>query len=257
MSTPPKPARAALVVLAAGAGLRALPASDRARSDGRAPTKVLRLVDGRPLLWWSLTAAAAAEVFSTYVLVARPEDAMIVTDVAAAVLPPDDVRITHGGPTRHASEWAAVRLLARDIRAGALDVVAIHDAARPAAPPRLFRDVVVGTQLHGGAVPGVPAPPVVPVDPTGTDVGVDGLVAVQTPQAFRADALLAAYERAAADGFEGTDTAACIEHYRDDPAVGRLEIACIPGAAENLKVTYPEDFARVGAELAATDPCGG
>jgi 2-C-methyl-D-erythritol 4-phosphate cytidylyltransferase len=249
MSTPVAPGRAALVVLAAGSGLRALPDRSRTREDGSPPTKVLRLLDGRPMLWWSLTAAVASDVFGTYVLVARPEDAMIVTDVAAATLPPSDVRITRGGPSRHASEWMALRLLARDVRAGTLDVIALHDAARPAAPAWLFRNVVVAAQMHGGAVPGVPAPPVVPLDPADT-LGAEGLVAVQTPQAFRAGALLAAYEHAAADGFEGTDTAACIERYRADPDVGNLEIVCVPGSEENLKVTYPEDFARVGPLLA-------
>ncbi len=47
----------------------------------------------------------------------------------------------------------------------------------------------------------------------------DDLVAVQTPQAFGARALLSAYDAAAADGFTGTDTAACLERYagRGDP----------------------------------------
>ena len=53
----------------------------------------------------------------------------------------------------------------------------------------------------------------------------DDLVGVQTPQAFRAAPLLAAYRRAAADGFEGTDTAACFERYADLPVVA------VPGGA--------------------------
>ena len=58
------------------------------------------------------------------------------------------------------------------------------------------------------------------------------------PQAFDARTLLAAYERADADGFEGTDTASCVERYAPD-----VEIAAVTGSAGNLKVTYPEDVA--------------
>ena len=63
-----------------------------------------------------------------------------------------------------------------------------------------------------------------------------GLVAVQTPQAFRAGALLDAYRRAHADGFVGTDTAACLERYAEVTVVG------VPSTAVNLKVTFPEDL---------------
>ena len=58
---------------------------------------------------------------------------------------------------------------------------------------------------------------------------------VQTPQAFRAAPLLAAYRSAAADGFEATDTAATFERY----AAGR--VAAVPSSPRNLKITFPDD----------------
>ena len=67
---------------------------------------------------------------------------------------------------------------------------------------------------------------------------------MQTPQAFRAAPLLEAYLRAASDGFEGTDTASCLERYVD------VEIAAVAGSPFNVKITYPEDVAVV-ARLAA------
>ena len=63
------------------------------------------------------------------------------------------------------------------------------------------------------------------------------LVGVQTPQAFRAAPLLAAYRAADRDGFVGTDTASCVEAYTD------LEIRCVPSPATNVKITYPHDVA--------------
>jgi 2-C-methyl-D-erythritol 4-phosphate cytidylyltransferase len=60
---------------------------------------------------------------------------------------------------------------------------------------------------------------------------------VQTPQAFRAVPLLDAYRCAEADGFTGTDTAACVATYTD------LPVCAVPGRATNLKVTFAEDLA--------------
>ena len=64
-----------------------------------------------------------------------------------------------------------------------------------------------------------------------------GLVRVQTPQAFRATELWRAYRCAERDGFTGTDTSSCVEHYTD------LEVRTFPGSATNLKVTYLRDVA--------------
>jgi 2-C-methyl-D-erythritol 4-phosphate cytidylyltransferase len=66
---------------------------------------------------------------------------------------------------------------------------------------------------------------------------------VQTPQAFRARELLAAYRQAAVDGFVGTDTAACLERYTDLAVVG------VPSSPTNLKITFPEDVTLAEALL--------
>ena len=73
------------------------------------------------------------------------------------------------------------------------------------------------------------------------------MVAVQTPQAFLAAPLLAAYRQAAADGFVGTDTASCIERYTD------LPVRCVPGDAGNIKITFPDDLFLAERLLAKAD----
>jgi len=73
-------------------------------------------------------------------------------------------------------------------------------------------------------------------------LATDDLATVQTPQAFDAQVLLAAYDAAAADGFAGTDTAACLERYADVP------IRAVAGERRNLKITFPEDL-RLAEEL--------
>jgi 2-C-methyl-D-erythritol 4-phosphate cytidylyltransferase len=213
---------AAAVVLAGGSGTRL----------GAEGNKVYLPLAGRPLLSWSLEAFARAPAIGRLVLVARPADRGPARAAARAVHRP--VEIVDGGGTRHDSEWAALRLLAPAIRAGELDVVVIHDGARPLVTQRLIADAVAAAREHGAAVPGVPLTEVAGRDLT----PVTGrLVRVQTPQAFRADLLLAAYAEADADCFTGTDTAACVERYAGIP------VHCIPGDPRNVKVTYRPDLA--------------
>ncbi|MGZ4476760.1 MAG: IspD/TarI family cytidylyltransferase, partial [Nocardioides sp.] len=125
------------------------------------------------------------------------------------------------------------------IEGGEIDVVAIHDAARPLASAALFRRVIDVAAEHGAAVPAVPAGVLSNADGSVAD---RDLVAVQTPQAFRAGTLLTAYDAAAAEHFVGTDTAACLERYAD------AVIHPIEGERRNLKITFPEDL-RLAEEL--------
>jgi 2-C-methyl-D-erythritol 4-phosphate cytidylyltransferase len=230
------------VVLAAGEGRRV----------GAAGNKVLLPLGGRPVLAWSLRTAAALPRLLRLVVVTRtPDRAEVDRLVARAGVP---VTVVLGGDTRHASEWQALQALAPEIDAGALDVVAIHDAARPLADAALFERTISAAARHGGAIPvrrhraliaretgnmspnGQAGTSTAPhVDLAATRNTGHALVGVQTPQAFRAEPLLHAYRQAARDGFTGTDTAVCVQRYAD------VAIQPVPAPATNLKITFPED----------------
>lgn len=226
---------AAVVILAAGSGSRS----------GAAVNKVLLPLADRPVLAWSVRDAQHTPDVRRVVVVFRPGEQESVADALAPHLGADDVWLVAGGESRHDSEWQALRALAGDIDAGRISVVAIHDGARPLAGPDLFAATLAAAQ-EGGAIPVVPLPPV--LDAAGQVRGA-GLAAVQTPQAFAAGPLLAAYTQAAADGFTGTDTAACLERYAPE-----LPIRAVTGAATNLKVTYPEDVETIRSLAAAAAP---
>jgi 2-C-methyl-D-erythritol 4-phosphate cytidylyltransferase len=215
---------AAIVVLAAGAGSRV----------GAEINKVLLPLDGVPLLAHSLRTALEVEDVHRIVVVVRPEDREQVAAALAPYLGAHDVWLVDGGSERHDSETRALEALRPDIESGEIGVVAIHDGARPLASAALFRTTLDVAALHGAAVPAVAVTGLVELD--GSPRSGD-LVGVQTPQAFRAPDLLAAYTRAAVDGFVGTDTAACLERYAE------VEIRAVQGEAANLKVTFPEDLA--------------
>ena len=216
--------QAAVVILAGGSGTRV----------GADTNKVLLPLGDGTVLGRSVRAALDVPDVTRLVLVVRPGDEEAVRAAVAPLLGDREVRMVRGGATRHASEWAALQALSEDIDAGAVDVVAVHDGARPLADVALFAATLDAAREHGGALPIVELPGLLGRD---LRAASPGLVGVQTPQAFRAAPLLDAHRRAAADGFESTDTAACFERYCDLPVVA------VHGGATNLKVTFPEDLA--------------
>jgi len=120
------------------------------------------------------------------------------------------------------------------------DVVLVHDAARPLASRRLFATVI--DAIAGGADAAVPGLLVVDTLKRVDDhhvvetVSREGLVAVQTPQAFRAEALRAAH----AGNGNDTDDAALVE-------AGGGKVVVVDGERRNLKLTGADDL-----ELART-----
>lgn len=150
-----------------------------------------------------------------------------------------------GGDSRSASVRAG--LAAVPAEAG---VVVVHDAARPLASPALFEAVVAAVVAGAdGAVPGLPVSDTVKrVGADGVITGTvprEGLVAVQTPQAFRAEALRAAHRA----GGDAGDDATLVEG-----AGGRVVV--VPGEATNLKVTNPGDVAVAAALVGLTEGAG-
>ncbi|MGV0848848.1 IspD/TarI family cytidylyltransferase [Mycolicibacterium phlei] len=222
MTTTPQ---AVAVVLAAGMGTRV-------GADGN---KAYLPVAGRPLAAWSLQTAARVPEIARIVLVYRRGEQRLARDLADGELPGVAVEFVEGGDSRHGSELNALNYLAADIESGAVDVVLIHDAARPLAGPQMFTRALQVAREFGGAIPALPMSGAVTADLAAVPDAT--LVRVQTPQAFRARALLAAYRQAERDGFDGTDTSSCIEEFTD------IVVRTFPGELRNLKVTFARDIA--------------
>jgi 2-C-methyl-D-erythritol 4-phosphate cytidylyltransferase len=220
---------AAAIVLAGGSGARI----------GAGRNKVYLPLGERTVLGWSLRAFATHPAISAVVLVTRPEDAERAEREAAELAA---VEIVTGGATRQDSEWWGLQRLAERIAAYAVDTVLIHDGARPLVSSALISAVLAAARVDGGAVPGLLRDDLAAATPDGTGLrwppDADALVAVQTPQGFRARPLLAAYDRAREEGFVGTDTASCVQRFSD------LPVRWVPGDEHNLKITYPHDLAR-------------
>jgi 2-C-methyl-D-erythritol 4-phosphate cytidylyltransferase len=159
------------VILAAGSGSRV----------GAEVNKVLLPLAGVPVLAWSVRDALALDDVRRVVVVVRDGEQEAVGEALVPHLDADqEVAVVAGGSTRHRSEQAALRALAAEIGSGEIDVVAIHDGARPLAGGALFGAILAAAREHGGAIPVVPAEGLLST----ALVPVAGrLGTVQTPQA--------------------------------------------------------------------------
>ena len=226
MSEPDVPAAA--ILLAAGAGKRI----------GATHPKAFLPIGERPMLSVAAAAAAASPRIGALVVAAPPgyEDEAR-SSVEGLSLP---TTVLTGGRTRQASVRAALSALAPDA-----NVVVVHDAARPFAPPDLFTEVIRAVEAGAdGAIPVVPV--------TDTVKRLDGIRVVdtidrtelanaQTPQAFRVGVLRAAHERAVTDGDAVTDDAALLER--------TATVVAVVGDPMNFKITTLLDLARAEARM--------
>jgi 2-C-methyl-D-erythritol 4-phosphate cytidylyltransferase len=163
------------------------------------------------------------------------EVARAVSDGVVLVVPPADVDAecgVAGGATRSESVRAGLAAVPPSAT-----IICVHDAARPFASSRLFEAVIEAIHAGAdGAVPGVPVTDTIKLI-DGANAVVEtprrsALVAVQTPQAFRASILRGAHS----SGGDATDDAALVEQ-----CGGRVVV--VAGEQANRKITHIEDLA--------------
>jgi 2-C-methyl-D-erythritol 4-phosphate cytidylyltransferase len=202
---------------------------------GAGGPKALVEVAGKPLVAWALEALASAASIEGIVVAAPPGFERMVADLAEA-----EVRVVPGGESR--SESVALALV--EVQT---DLVAVHDAARPLAPAELFDEVVAllaGDEALDGVVAAAPVADTVKRAGAESEVvetvDRDGLWAVQTPQACRAEKLRKAM--AAEDVARATDDASLVE-----ASGGRVGIH--PWPKPNPKLTTPADMVVIEALL--------
>jgi 2-C-methyl-D-erythritol 4-phosphate cytidylyltransferase len=201
-------------------------------------------LDGAPLLLHALRP-----------FLAHPEVACVVVALARedADAPPlwlrelePRVRVIAGGATRTESVFAALEALPEEV-----EIVLVHDAARPLVTRDLVDRCIRGVGEGVGAVVGVRVSDTLKeVDEGDWITGTpdrSGFWHAQTPQGFPKRPLLDAYRGARREGAEATDDAALFAR-----AGGRVRM--VEGSRWNLKVTVPEDLEIARVLLARRDP---
>ena len=193
--------------------------------------KQYEMIGGRRMLDLSVRTAQSSS--NGVVVVLRAADVNGEQDLASIVVA--------GGATRSDSVRAGLAAVPQSAT-----IVCVHDAARPFASDASFVAVIAAVAAGAdGAIPGVPVTDTIKViDDQNIVVDTlrrDRLVAVQTPQAFRASVLRAAH----AGGGDGTDDAALVE------AVGG-RVVVVAGDADNRKITHPDDLVWARAKANAS-----
>ncbi|GAA2293261.1 2-C-methyl-D-erythritol 4-phosphate cytidylyltransferase [Streptomyces kunmingensis] len=230
-------ARTAAVIPAAGRGVRLGPGAPKA----------LRALGGTPMLIHAVRAMAASRSVSLVVVVAPPDGAPEVKSLLADHALPErtDFVVVPGGESRQESVK-----LGLDALPPGIDIVLVHDAARPLVPVDTVDAVIEA--VRDGAPAVVPALPladtvkeVVPTsdgspEPVVATPPRARLRAVQTPQGFERETLVRAHGTVTD---EVTDCAGMVEKLG-------LQVVLVPGHEEAFKVTRPLDLVLAEAVLA-------
>jgi 2-C-methyl-D-erythritol 4-phosphate cytidylyltransferase / 2-C-methyl-D-erythritol 2,4-cyclodiphosphate synthase len=214
------------LIVAAGKGVR---------SGHELPKQFARLA-GKALVAHAVdTFAAHPSIDRIYVVIGAGQDALLAEALAGRLV----TGIVTGGAERLDSVRAGLDAI------GSARSVFIHDAARAILPAAVIDRLLVALETNDGAVPVMPV-----VDTLAFSEGILGdvvdrsnLVRVQTPQAFRFDAIMTSHQR-----WNGASAS-------DDAQMARkagFRIASILGANSLEKITHQGDLERLETQLAAT-----
>jgi 2-C-methyl-D-erythritol 4-phosphate cytidylyltransferase len=217
------------IILAAGVGRRI----------GAEEPKAFLPIGGRTMLAVAAAAAAASPAVGALVIPVPGGWEERATEEVRGLDAP--VEVVEGGLTRQASVRAALEVVDEDSR-----WVAVHDAARPFAPPELFSEVLAAVRAGAaGAVPVIPIADTVKRLRDGVVVGTEArseLALAQTPQAFDTAILRESHEQAARAGVDLTDDAAILEW------AGHT-VVTVAGDQMNFKITTLMDLALAGSRI--------
>lgn len=203
------------------------------------PKQFLRL-GGKTILEKTVDKFACSGIAEKIVVVTNEDYLSYCEELLAAHIKLGRLQVIAGGKERQDSIYRAVCYLKKD-GITADDIVLIHDGVRPHVSRDLIRAVAEKADETGAAIAAVPPKDTIRHLEEGT-LERAKLCLVQTPQGFRFDLIEAAFEKAMAEGYYGTDDASLVERLGHD-------VAIVPGENTNIKITTPEDLAmemRIG-----------
>jgi 2-C-methyl-D-erythritol 4-phosphate cytidylyltransferase len=220
-----------------------IPAAGHGRRMGLEVEKQFLPLRGKPLLAYTLAQFEATLSIDRIVLIVPAgREAFCRREIITSEGLRKITHIVAGAETRQRSVMAGFRCLGEDV-----DVIVIHDGARPFVTPALIQASIEAAMQDGSAVAAIPE-----LD-TLKRVSIEGTVLetvdrrnlwrAQTPQAFRRAILQRALGHAERHDLDATDEASLVE-----ALCGPVRI--IPGSVWNFKITAPDDFALAELVLA-------
>ena len=201
--------------------------------------KLLAKIAGRAVIQHTLAAFEKAECIDEIIVVCREIES--IRDFIASGDFKKVRKLTRGGERRQDSVHVGLNEVAENS-----EFVAVHDAARPLITPSEIERVVAVAREHGAAALAAPVTDTLKFTDTSQVVrgSIDrqNVFAMQTPQIFRRQALVEAYEGVAKKALTVTDEVSAIEH-----AGGKVVI--VPAQDQNLKITFVRDLLLAEAIL--------
>jgi 2-C-methyl-D-erythritol 4-phosphate cytidylyltransferase len=248
------------VIVSAGKGLRFVggkstkvgTSRNGRRIDTVVPTpdhgkKQFTLLEGKPVLAHTLDKFEACSLIRSVRLVVGQEDMdYCLKEIVERYRFRKVSTIVPGGKWRQESVKNGIDALPKDA-----DIVAIHDGVRPLVTQTMIEDSIHSAVQYGAVVLAVPVKETIKMsNPDGTVLKTldrESLWQIQTPQTFQVNVIREAHNRAAADGFVGTDDASLVERLG-------VKVRILPGSHTNIKITTPEDFVLASLFLKMNPP---
>jgi 2-C-methyl-D-erythritol 4-phosphate cytidylyltransferase len=231
-------AKVSALILSAGQGKRI---------GGRVSKQFLE-INGRPLLAYTLDQFQSHPLIDNMIVVTQEEfidycRQKIINKYGFAKV----TKIVSGGKERQDSVYQGLLALAEDI-----EWVVVHDGVRPLVSTPVITDVLRAAFEKGAAIVGVPAKDTIKV--VKDDFMVQetpprkALWQIQTPQVFKKEVLVKAYQEAQAAGWVGTDDASLVERLG-------VPVFVVQGDYDNLKITTPEDLVYLRERVSRRRGC--
>ena len=207
------------------------PAAGAGRRMGGERNKIFLEVGGEPILLRTLKIFSKSERVKNLIVVVSENDFAEVERLLTAEKSLKSWQIVIGGSERQYSIANGLKLLPKET-----EIVLVHDAARPLVSLEVIEKVIDAAEKFGGAIAAVPAKNTIKFIDAENFVKStpprSELVEVQTPQGFRKDILLRAYQKAEQENFLGTDDASLVERLGE-------KIFIVQSDYKNIKITTP------------------
>lgn len=210
------------------------PAAGASRRMGGDTNKIFLELGGEPILIRTLKTFSQSPRINFLIVVVSENDFDSVEKILESAEGLKPYKIVVGGSERQYSIANGLKLLPEDA-----EIVLVHDAARPLVGAHVIEAVIEAAEKFGGAIAAVPEKNTIKFVDAENFVTYtpprSKLVEVQTPQGFRRELLLKAYEQAEQDKFLGTDDSSLVERIGD-------KIKVVTSDYRNIKITTPEDL---------------
>ncbi len=207
------------------------------RMNSKQPKQFLTL-NGEPILSITLRALASSKYITKFIIPSI--DIVYTRKIIASYCPDIDAEIIKGGKTRQDSIYNAIEFIKDDLP----DLILIHDAVRALVQEETVSEVIEAALKYGSATAACPVSDTLKLgyydEKTSTNfirknVSRDLMWSAQTPQVFKTELLIKAYEQANADKFTGTDSTGLLERIKE-------AVALVESPNSNIKITTPEDL---------------